>query len=64
MIELRGDEVLAVFDVAAQPIRAALELQSTCAEEVATDPSLPLLVGIGIAAGEAVPSKRGSAARP
>ena len=59
VIELRGDEVLAVFDVAAQSVRAALELQWTLAEEVAADPSLPLLVGIGIAAGEAVPVEEG-----
>ena len=59
VIELRGDEVLAVFDVAAQSVRAARELQWTCAEEVARDPSLPLLVGIGIAAGEAVPVEEG-----
>ena len=59
VIELRGDEVLAVFDVAAQSVRAALELQWTLGEEVAVDPALPLLVGIGIAAGEAVPVEDG-----
>ena len=59
VIELRGDEVLAVFDAADQSVRAALELQWTLAEEVAIDPSLPLLVGIGIAAGEAVPVEDG-----
>ena len=59
VIELRGDEALAVFDVAAQAVRAALELQAICAEEVATDPSWPLLVGVGIATGEAVPVEEG-----
>jgi WD40 repeat protein/class 3 adenylate cyclase len=59
VVELRGDEVLAVFDAAAQAIRAALELQRTLAEEVAADPSIPLLVGIGVAAGEAVPVEDG-----
>jgi class 3 adenylate cyclase len=59
VIELRGDEALAVFDVAAQAVRAALEFQATCAEEVTTDPSSPLLVGIGIAAGDAVPVEEG-----
>ncbi len=59
VIELRGDEVLAVFASTAQAVRAALELQTTCAEETAIDPSLPLLVGIGIAAGEPVPVEDG-----
>src|SRR5438046_1365123 len=59
VIELRGDEALAVFDVAAQAVRAALELQAICSEEVATDPSWPLLVGVGVAAGEAVPVEEG-----
>jgi len=59
VIELRGDEVLAVFASSAQAVRAALDLQTTCAEETATDPSLPLLVGIGIAAGEPVPVEDG-----
>jgi class 3 adenylate cyclase len=38
VIELRGDEVLAVFDAADRSVRAALELQWTLAEEVASDP--------------------------
>jgi len=59
VIELRGDEVLAVFDHAGQSVRAALELQATCAEEIARDPTLPLLAGIGLAAGEAVPVEDG-----
>jgi hypothetical protein len=59
VIELRGDEVLAVFDHAGQSVRAALELQATCAEEIGRDPALPLLAGIGLAAGEAVPVEDG-----
>ena len=55
VVEVRGDEVLAVFDGEAQAVRAALELQATLAEEMAADGSLPLNVGIGIDAGEAVP---------
>ncbi|MGN6377328.1 MAG: nSTAND1 domain-containing NTPase [Gaiellales bacterium] len=54
VVEVRGDEVFAVFRSAAQAVTAALELQATLAEESAADPSLPLPVGIGIAAGEAV----------
>jgi WD40 repeat protein/class 3 adenylate cyclase len=57
--ELRGDEVLAVFDSPAQAVRAAVELQAVCADETVVDPSLPLLVGVGIDAGEAVPVEDG-----
>src|SRR5213595_887940 len=59
VIELRGDEALAVFDSAAQAVRAAVEFQATCLEEIETDPSLPLTVGIGIDSGEAVPVEGG-----
>jgi WD40 repeat protein/class 3 adenylate cyclase len=59
VIELRGDEALAVFDTAHQALRAALELQTACAEEAAADPTLPLLVGVGIDVGEAVPVEGG-----
>ena len=55
LIELRGDEALAVFASARQALRAAVELQSAFADETAGDPSLPLGVGIGLDAGEAVP---------
>ena len=55
VIELRGDEALAVFSSARQAIRAALDLQARFVEETLADPSLPLPVGIGIDAGEAVP---------
>jgi len=59
VIELRGDEALAVFESPAQAVRAAVELQAVCAEESATDPTLPLLVGVGIDVGEAVPVEGG-----
>ena len=59
VIELRGDEALAVFPSSSQAIRAALELQAVCHEETAADPTLPLPVGIGIDAGDAVPVEDG-----
>ena len=54
-IEERGDEFLAVFGSSAQAVRAALEMQAAYLEESAANPDLPLRVGIGIDAGEAVP---------
>jgi class 3 adenylate cyclase/tetratricopeptide (TPR) repeat protein len=64
VLVLRGDEALAVFSSARQALHAALEAQDRCAAETATDPTLPLPVGIGLDAGEAVPvddSYRGAA---
>jgi WD40 repeat protein/class 3 adenylate cyclase len=55
VIELRGDEALAVFASAREALRAAVDLQLVLADEVELDRSLPLRVGIGIDAGEAVP---------
>ena len=54
LIEVRGDEGLAVFTSARQAIRAAVDLQGRFAEETDADPNLPLKVGIGIDSGEAV----------
>jgi hypothetical protein len=54
LIEIRGDEALAVFDSTRQAIRAAMDLQRTFAEETEADPSLPIRVGIGIDSGEAI----------
>jgi class 3 adenylate cyclase len=54
VIELRGDEALAVFDSTPQAVRAATEFQQACREATTTDPDLPLPVGVGIDAGEAV----------
>ena len=54
LLELRGDEALAVFRSTRQAIRAAVELQQRFADETVADPDLPLRVGIGIDAGEAV----------
>lgn len=59
VIELRGDEALAVFDSARQAIRAATHAQARFLEETEADPSLPLAVGIGLDAGEAVPLETG-----
>ena len=59
VIELRGDEALAVFDSPRQALRAAVELQERFVQETLDDPSLPLTVGIGLDAGEAVPVEGG-----
>lgn len=55
LVELRGDEALAVFESPRQALRCAVELQSAFADETRVDPALPLAVGIGLDAGEAVP---------
>jgi class 3 adenylate cyclase len=59
VIELRGDEALSVFSSTRQALWAATELQTRLASETAEVPSLPLLAGVGIDAGEAVPVKGG-----
>jgi class 3 adenylate cyclase/tetratricopeptide (TPR) repeat protein len=59
VIELRGDEALAVFKSARQAIVAGVELQARFAEEQSAHPELPLQVGIGLDAGEAVPVGNG-----
>jgi class 3 adenylate cyclase len=55
LLELRGDEALCVFPSAREAIRAAVELQHRFVEETLAEPDLPLTVGIGLDAGEAVP---------
>jgi predicted ATPase/class 3 adenylate cyclase/DNA-binding XRE family transcriptional regulator len=52
LVELRGDEALVAFDSARQALRAAVEMQVRFAREA--DDVLPLRVGIGLDAGEAV----------
>lgn len=59
VIELRGDEALAIFPAARVALRAAVALQAAFQDAVATDPSLPLTVGIGMDAGDAVEVKGG-----
>ena len=54
VIELRGDEALAVFSSARQALRAAVHLQDRLAKETMADTTLPLKVGIGLDAGEAL----------
>jgi class 3 adenylate cyclase len=60
VVEIRGDEALTVFDSARQAIRAAMDLQRIFVEETDADLDLPLRVGIGIDAGEAVDMGDGS----
>src|SRR5438477_7914543 len=59
VIELRGDEALAVFTAPGQAVRAAVDLVALCAEEIAEHADLPLLVGVGVDAGPAVPLEGG-----
>ncbi len=59
VIELRGDEALAVFGSARNAMRAALDLQERFAEATEADPTLPLPVGIGLDAGESIPMEGG-----
>jgi YVTN family beta-propeller protein len=54
VLELRGDEALVVFGSPRSAIRGAVGLQQRFVEETIADPSLPLTVGIGLDAGEAV----------
>ena len=63
-MQLRGDEALCVFTSPRTAIRTAVELQQRFADEIRANPTLPLLVGVGIDVGEAVavePGFRGSA---
>lgn len=59
VVELRGDEALVVFTSARQALWAGSALQQRFSAAVAADPSLPLHVGIGIDAGEAIPVEGG-----
>jgi class 3 adenylate cyclase len=60
LIEIRGDEALAVFDSARQALRAAVDLQNQFAEERDADANCPMRVGIGIDSGEAIKLDDGS----
>ena len=59
VLELRGDEALAVFTSPRQALRAAIDLQDLYAEHSEQNPGEPLYVGIGLDAGEAVPVEGG-----
>jgi ABC-type transport system substrate-binding protein/class 3 adenylate cyclase len=54
LLELRGDEAMCVFVSPRDAIRAAVDLQRRFVDETLAEPDLPLTVGIGIDAGEAV----------
>jgi DNA-binding NarL/FixJ family response regulator/class 3 adenylate cyclase len=59
LLELRGDEALCLFRSARAAIAAAVELQDDCVKRVVDDPDTPLLVGIGLDVGEALPVEGG-----
>ena len=59
VIELRGDEALAVFSSARQAVAAAVDLQERLVDETIDEPELPMPVGIGLDAGEGVPLEGG-----
>jgi branched-chain amino acid transport system substrate-binding protein len=59
LVELRGDEALCAFGSARQALRAAVEMQARFRERVDGRPVFPLGIGIGLAAGEAVPVEDG-----
>jgi DNA-binding NarL/FixJ family response regulator/class 3 adenylate cyclase len=59
MLELRGDEALSVFGSARDAIEAAVHLQDRFVAEAVRDADMPLLVGIGLDVGEAVPVEGG-----
>jgi class 3 adenylate cyclase len=60
LVELRGDEALAVFTSARQAIRAAVDLQAKFGDEAGANTDVPLKVGMGIDSGEAVEVGDGS----
>jgi class 3 adenylate cyclase len=59
LLELRGDEALAVFGSARQALRTAVELQTRFRNHEDGAPVFPLGIGIGLDAGEAVPIEGG-----
>jgi DNA-binding NarL/FixJ family response regulator/class 3 adenylate cyclase len=59
LLELRGDEALCLFRSARASIAAAVELQDTFVKRALADPDTPLLVGIGLDVGEALPVEGG-----
>ncbi|HLJ82125.1 MAG TPA: helix-turn-helix domain-containing protein [Ktedonobacterales bacterium] len=59
LLELRGDEALAVFASARKALVAALDMQTRFTEATDADPDLPLYAGIGLDVGEAAPVEDG-----
>ena len=55
LLELRGDEALCVFSSAREALQTAVELQRRFRARVNGEPALPLGVGVGLDAGEAIP---------
>ncbi len=59
LLELRGDEALCVFRSARQALRASVELQRRLRTGSEEEPAFPIGVGMGLDAGEAVPTHGG-----
>jgi YVTN family beta-propeller protein len=59
LVEIRGDEALLVFGSPRDGIRTAIALQHRLVERMRSEDPLPLRVGIGLDAGEAVPVNGG-----
>jgi peptide/nickel transport system substrate-binding protein len=59
VFELRGDEAMCVFASPRQSLRAAVALQRRFVDETVSEEALPMTVGIGLDAGEAVRSDDG-----
>ena len=59
LVETRGDEVLVVFGSPRDGIRTAIALQHRFVERMRSEDPLPLRVGVGLDAGEAVPVNGG-----
>ena len=59
LLELRGDEALCVFGSARQALRASVEVQRRLRTASDNRPAFPLGVGVGLDAGEAVPTEGG-----
>jgi class 3 adenylate cyclase len=58
LTELRGDEAMCVFSSPRQAVRAAVEIQRQL-RAPPVEPAFPLGVGVGLDAGEAVPTEGG-----
>jgi YVTN family beta-propeller protein len=64
LLELRGDEALAVFASPRQAVRASVALRDRLIDETVANPTRPLAVGMGLDAGEAVPVEGGYRGAP
>ena len=62
LLELRGDEALCVFRSARQALRASVEVERRLRTATEEMPAFPIGVGMGLDAGEAVPTQGGIAA--